>query len=394
MPAPNGMTLNANVAVTAREIDFVTRFAADWQALRDILGISRPIEKEPGTVLRVKRASVTLANAPGEGEATPYSQAGVVEEAIGEITLERFKKGVTLEAIVDKGYDNAVAATDDAFRAELLGLILERFYTFANSGELTNTQSTYQSALAMAKGYVVDKWKTMHKRATEIVGFANALDVYEYLGNANITIQNRFGFEYVEDFLGYRVLFLCGSSEIARGRVIATPIDNIVDYFVNPANAQFQRAGFNYRTDGETNLIGFYVDPNYDHGATDAFALLGLTLLAEYIDGIAVVSYIPAASQSMGSLTVSSEAGTAAVGDTILSVSEDLAAGGKLYAKAASGTAPSAPAYGATLDSTWTLIPASGLFSTTNGYLVQVVEVNGTGQAIANGTATVVAKTA
>lgn len=394
MPAPDNMTMNANVAVTAREIDFVTRFAADWQALRDILGISRPIEKEPGTVLRVKRASVTLANAPGEGEATPYSQAGVVEEAIGEITLERFKKGVTLEAIVDKGYDNAVAATDDAFRAELLGLILERFYTFANSGELTNTQSTYQSALAMAKGYVVDKWKTMHKRATEIVGFANALDVYEYLGNANITIQNRFGFEYVEDFLGYRVLFLCGSSEIARGKVIATPIDNIVDYFVNPANAQFQRAGFNYRTDGETNLIGFYVDPNYDYGATDAFALLGLTLLAEYIDGIAVVSYIPAASQSMGSLTVASEAGTAAVGDTILSVSEDLAAGGKLYAKAASGTAPSAPAYGATLDSTWTLIPASGLFSTTNGYLVQVVEVNGTGQAIANGTATVVAKTA
>lgn len=393
MPAPDNMTMNANVAVTAREIDFVTRFAADWQALRDILGISRPIEKEPGTVLRVKRASVTLANAPGEGEATPYSQAGVVEEAIGEITLERFKKGVTLEAIVDKGYDNAVAATDDAFRSELLGLILERFYTFANSGELTNTQSTYQSALAMAKGYVVDKWKTMHKRATEIVGFANALDVYEYLGNANITIQNRFGFEYVEDFLGYRVLFLCGSSEIARGKVIATPIDNIVDYFVNPANAQFQRAGFNYRTDGETNLIGFYVDPNYDHGATDAFALLGLTLLAEYIDGIAVVSYIPAASQSMGSLTVTSEAGTAAVGDTILSVSEDLAAGGKLYAKAASGTAPSAPAYGATLDSTWTLIPASGLFSTTNGYKVQVVEVNGTGQAIANGTATVVAKT-
>ena len=393
MPAPNGMTLNANVAVTAREIDFVTRFAADWQALRDILGISRPIEKEPGTNLRVKRAAVVLANAPEEGEATEYSQATVEEEIIGQINLERYKKGVTLEAIVDKGYDNAVAATDEAFRSELLGQILDRFYAFANSGELTNVQSTYQLALAMAKGYVVDKWKTMRKRATEIVGFANALDVYEYLGTANITIQNRFGFEYVEDFLGYRVLFLCGSSEIARGRVIATPIDNIVDYFVNPANAQFQRAGFNYRTDGETNLIGFYVDPNYDNGATDAFALLGLSLLAEYIDGIAVVEYIPSASQTMGSLTVSSVAGTAAAGDTILSVSEDLAAGGRLYAKAASSTAPAAPAFGAALDSTWVQIPASGLFKTTNGYKVQVVEVNGTGQAIAAGSATVVAKT-
>ena len=393
MPAPNGMTLNANVAVTAREIDFVTRFAADWQALRDILGISRPIEKEPGTNLRVKRAAVVLANAPSEGEATDYSQATVVEKIIGQINLERYKKGVTLEAIVDKGYDNAVAATDEAFRSELLGQILDRFYAFANTGELTNVQSTYQLALAMAKGYVVDKWKTMRKRATEIVGFANALDVYNYLGTADISIQNRFGFEYVENFLGYRVLFLCGSSEIARGKVIATPIDNIVDYFVNPANAQFQRAGFNYRTDGKTNLIGFYVDPNYDHGATDAFALLGLSLLAEYIDGIAVVDYIPAASQALGSLTVSSVAGTAAAGDTILSVSEDLAAGGRLYAKAASSTAPAAPAFGAALDSTWTLIPASGLFKTTNGYKVQVVEVNGTGQAIAAGSATVVAKT-
>ena len=85
----------------------------------------------------------------------------------------------------------------------------------------------------MAKGYVVDKWKTMKKRATEIVGFANALDVYDFLGSStiDISIQNQFGFEYVKDFLGYRVLFLCGTSEVPRGRVIATPIDNIVDYF-------------------------------------------------------------------------------------------------------------------------------------------------------------------
>lgn len=296
MPAPTGMTMNSNIAVAARSIDFVTRFSADWQALRDILGISRPIEKAPGTQLKVKSASVTLAAAPAEGEETPYSAASVSENVIGEITLERYKKGVTLEAIIDKGYDAAVADTDEAFRAELLGKILDSFYTFANTGTLTGTYNTYQLALAMAKGLVVNKWKVMKKRATDVVAFVNALDVYEYVGqNALVTIQNQFGFEYLKDFLGYRAVFLVGSDLITRGRIIATPVDNIITYFVNPANADFQRAGFDYRTDGETNLIGFSVDPNYNNGATDAYALMGIDLFAEYIDGIAVVTYDPEA---------------------------------------------------------------------------------------------------
>ena len=296
MPAPTGMTMNSDIAVAARSIDFVTRFAADWQALRDILGISRPIEKAPGTQLRVKSASVTLATAPAEGEETPYSEASVSESVIGEITLERYKKGVTLEAIIDKGYDSAVADTDDAFRAELLGKILDSFYTFANTGTLTGTYNTYQLALAMSKGLVVNKWKTMKKRATDVVAFVSALDVYEYVGqNALVTIQNRFGFEYLKDFLGYRAVFLVSDDLIERGRIIATPVDNIVTYYVNPANADFQRAGFNYRTDGETNLIGFSVDPNYNNGASDAYALMGIDLFAEYIDGIAVVTYDPEA---------------------------------------------------------------------------------------------------
>ena len=37
--------------VQIRELDFVTRFNADWQALTDILGIMNPIRKTPGTKL-------------------------------------------------------------------------------------------------------------------------------------------------------------------------------------------------------------------------------------------------------------------------------------------------------------------------------------------------------
>ena len=60
--AKAGLTKSANVDTTAREVDFVTRFANNWQHLRDIMGISRLIRKTPGTVLKSKYASVTLAN--------------------------------------------------------------------------------------------------------------------------------------------------------------------------------------------------------------------------------------------------------------------------------------------------------------------------------------------
>ena len=43
--------LNTDSTLKAREIDFVTRFEKNWDALRTILGIVRPIRKEPGTSL-------------------------------------------------------------------------------------------------------------------------------------------------------------------------------------------------------------------------------------------------------------------------------------------------------------------------------------------------------
>ncbi|MBO7207722.1 MAG: hypothetical protein J6W10_08955, partial [Kiritimatiellae bacterium] len=191
-------TFAANFTVNPREIDFVTRFGRNWEALRDIIGISRPIRKEAGAVLKTKKATVSLAAGNvAEGDEIPYSEAHVVETILGEMSLEKYKKGVTAEAIKTYGYETAIGRTDDAFLDELQMLVMGKFYTFANSGELTNIQTAYQPALAMAKGLVVNKWKKMHRNATEVVAFANVLDVYEYLGGASITVQNQFGFQYI-----------------------------------------------------------------------------------------------------------------------------------------------------------------------------------------------------
>ena len=95
-----------------------------------------------------------------------------------------------------------------------------------------------------------------------------------------------------------------------------------------------------------------------------------------------------------GALTVASEAGTVAVGDSVITVTGVKPDGFKYVWKAASGTAP-AVAIGTKLTSTdgWADLPADGLISTTNGYAITVALVSvASGQPIAKGTGTVVAK--
>ena len=97
---------------------------------------------------------------------------------------------------------------------------------------------------------------------------------------------------------------------------------------------------------------------------------------------------------SADDLTITSEAGTAAVGDSVIGVSGVKPAGFKYLYKAVSGTAPTV-SIGTALTSTdgWAELPASGLISSTNGYGISVALCADNGQPIAYGTGTVVAKT-
>lgn len=289
--AKENLTKSANIETAAREIDFVTRFGNNWEHLREIMGVSRLIRKPAGTVLKSKYAEVTLEDGNvAEGDEIPYSQSAVKTKDYATITVEKFAKAVSIEAINEHGYNDAVALTDDQFLFELQTTVTDRFYTFLKTGELTNTKATFQAALADAQGQVRNKFKTMHKGVTEIVGFCNILDAYDYLGAANITVQNQFGMNYIENFLGYRRLFLCSEHEIPKNMVLATPVENMILYYVSPEDSDFARAGLPYRTDGETNLIGFHVQGNYNTAVSESFAIMGMTLMAEYIDGIAKIT--------------------------------------------------------------------------------------------------------
>lgn len=389
MAAKANLIKTEDIQVTARELDFVTRFERNWQHLRDILGIMRPIKKQPGATLKSKYAEGTLESGNvAEGEDIPYSKFVVKEKDYAEMTIEKYAKAVSIEAIKDHGYDNAVQMTDDEFLFQLQTNVTQRFYSYLNTGTLTATETTFQMALAMAKGLVENKFKTMHRTATGTVGFVNILDVYEYLGAADITIQNQFGFQYIKDFMGFNTIFLLSEEEVARGRIIATPVENIVLYYVDPNDSDFVRAGLVYTVSaGETNLIGFHTQGNYNTAVSEAFAIMGLTLFAEYIDAIAVVTISD--DTTLGTLTVTSAAGTK-TGDTKVTVTPELETGHMYkYKVAASATTVS---YGQSVKN-WAPWDGKSDITATTGQTITVVECDNTYKALKSGSDDVTSKT-
>lgn len=388
MAAKANLIMTNDIQVKAREIDFVTRFERNWEHLREILGIMRPIKKTPGAVLKSKYAEGTLQNGNvGEGEEIPYSKFVVKEKPYVEMTIEKYAKAVSIEAIKDHGYENAVQMTDDEFLFQLQTNVTERFYNYLKTGTLSFTETTFQMALAMAKGRVENKFKQMHRNVTGVVGFVNILDVYEYIGAAGISIQNQFGFQYVKDFLGFNTIFLLSDSEIPRGTVIATPAENIVLYYVDPNESDFAKAGLVYTVSGETNLIGFHTQGNYHTAVSESFAIMGLTLFAEYIDAVAVGTIDT--TQTLGTLTVNSAAGSES-GDTKVTITPAKANAGNAY-KYKVASSETAVDYGQNVKN-WSAWDGESDITAATGQVITVVECDSTYKALSAGHATVAAK--
>lgn len=289
MPTTNTNTI-ANIeggGIAVREIDFVSQFSKTWEALYEILGIMRPIRKAPGTELQSIKATVDLADSVAEGVDIDFSKVNYRVTKTGKLTVGKYATSTTIEAVERYGAAIAIEKSDEAFRDQLVSMVLSDFYDFLLSGTLVSTETTFQMAVAMAIGRVSNKWKQMHKGVGEIAVFVNTLDAYRYLGSANISIQSQNGIQYVRDFMGARIIIL--SSEIPEGKVCATPVGNIDLYYADPEDSDFKKLGLEFRVDGETNLIGFHTVGNYKNATGESYAIMGMKLWAEYHDGIAVI---------------------------------------------------------------------------------------------------------
>lgn len=298
MPTEN-LTMTTDIQVEARRIDFVTSFARNWNALREIMGISRMIRKEPGTVLRSYTATVELEDgAVPEGEKIPLSKATIKEAAHEDLKIDKYGKGITIEDVDKYGADIAIDMTDEAFRNELLALVLNGFYTFAKTGTLKNTADNFQMGVALAVGSVKSKFKSMRLDGSRVNIFVNTMDAYRYLGAAQLTVQSQFGLEYVENFMGADKMFLSADEDIPAGTIVAIPTNNMIDYYADPSNSAYARMGLRYTVDPELPMLGFAVEGDYSDATGKLWAIMGHKLRAEYLDAIAVITVGGAAATS------------------------------------------------------------------------------------------------
>ena len=384
--APTNLTGQAQIQTRAREIDFVTSFSKNMQALLDVLGITRMIRKENGSNLSVKTASGVLQSGDvAEGDEIPLSQYEVTETVYDTLKIEKYRKAVSLESISEKGYDAAVQMTDDEFKSDLQNAVTDRFYKQLKKGSLVGHETTWQMAVAMAIGKVIDKFQKMHRTATDVALWVNTLDLYKYLGGASVTIQSAFGFKYIENFMGARVTFI--SSEIPENTVIATPLNNIVAYYVDPADSEFARAGLAYTTDGQTGFIGFHAQGNYDRAISDMFAIMGVRLFCEYLDAIAYIAVGSTDTQTLGELTAEVAAGSA-TGKQVVTVKEGLSGLHNTYKIKVAASATSVT-YGMDVKN-WSKWDGVSEIDAEAAKVITIVECDGSYKAVASGKVTAV----
>ena len=284
-------TKSANFNIDAKLIDYVEKFNASWEAWSDIMGIMRPIRKTPGTRLRSYKVNVALnEKAYAEGDEVALSQANVTEIAHKDLELTPDRMRVTAKSVKDHGAEIAVRKTRSAFLNAVRGKVLDEFYAFALTGTLTSEEDTFQMAVSMAVAKVKDKFKKMRLNYGNVVVFVNTLDLGRYQGAAQITTQTEEGIEYLKNFLGASTMIV--SSEIPEGTVLAIPADNINLYYIDPEDGDLQELGLYYYTgSSDTSIIGVAQEGVYDHVSGDTHVLYGLTLWAEYLDAIAVVTF-------------------------------------------------------------------------------------------------------
>lgn len=281
MAAEANLIKKADLA-RAREIEFTYNFSEGVRKLMEALGVTRKIAKQAGTVLKAYKATGTLENgAVAEGDTIPLSKYKTDPVSLGEITLKKWRKATSAEAIVERGYDQAVEMTTDRMLRDVQKAIRADLFTFLATGTGTASGADFQAVLAQAWGQLQVKYED---DAIQAVYFVNPLDIADYLAEASISTQAAFGMTYVEDFLGLGTVIM--NASVPKGKIYATAKENIVLYYI-PVNGADLGEAFDFTSD-ETGYIGIHETPDYTNMTASDTVVNGMVFFAERIDGVIV----------------------------------------------------------------------------------------------------------
>lgn len=284
MPAETNL-IKAEQMRKVREVDFTNQFTHNsLNKLMEVLGVTRKIPMMEGTTMYLYTTTGALVNngVVAEGEVIPLSQYEVTKTPVGEITLKKWRKAVSAEAIKKSGYNNSVVETDSKLLKDVQAGIRSDFFSLIN-GSITGSTSVtgvgLQAALANAWAQLQVKFED---DTAEAVYFVNPVDIGNYLASANITVQTAFGLNYIEDFLGLGTVII--TSRVTAGTFVATAKQNIVLYYLTMsgdiANA------FQLTTD-ETGYVGIKSGyQNEERAQIESLVMSGIQIFVEYAAGV------------------------------------------------------------------------------------------------------------
>lgn len=284
MAALDNLT-KANDMKKIREVDFVSQFThSSLQKLIEVLGVTRKIPMMEGTTMYVLTTTGELANdgTVAEGEVIPLSHFEQTKTPVGEITLKKWRKGVSAEAIKKSGYQAAVNDTDAKLLSLVQNGVRSDLFGFLNGTIAGSTQvvgAGLQKALANAWGQLQVLFEDDTAQA---VYFINPLDIADYLGGATISVQTAFGMNYVEDFLGLGTVIM--SSRVTQGTFVATAKENLIMYYLT-MNGDLAEA-FNLTSD-ELGYIGINSGyQNNERAQIESLVMDGIQFMVEYAGGV------------------------------------------------------------------------------------------------------------
>lgn len=303
MAAETNLIKKADLA-KAREVEFTLMFNESVKKLVEALGVTRKIPKQAGATLKTYKATGTLADGEvDEGETIPLSKYKTEAITWAEITLKKWRKATSAEAIVERGYEQAVEMTTDRMLKDVQKAVRADFFAFLadagadkiddSEGSVTGTPSKHYTTGTLASGTglqaaLANAWGKLQilfeDDDVEAVYFINPLDVATYLGSASITTQNAFGMSYIENFLGLGTVIM--NSSVPQGKFYATAKENLVLYYI-PVNGADLSEAFSFTSDA-TGYIGIHEVPDYTNMTASDVVVSGLTIFAERIDGVVV----------------------------------------------------------------------------------------------------------
>ncbi|MFL8951099.1 hypothetical protein [Helcococcus kunzii] len=266
--------------LAAKDIDFAYRFEEKITGLEKMLSVMRVIPMPMGATVKTYKSSVTLAGGKvAEGEIIPLSKVKFEPDKTYELEWDKRRKSVPGEDIQRFGFKKAVAMTDDKLLNELTKNLRKTLFTNMKTGTGSATGVGLKGALAQGWAKLEIAYEDQDFVS---VAFVNPLDVADYLGQAQITMQKEFGMTYLENFMGYDVVFV--SNLVDKETVITTAAENMVMYYVPVAGSDVANA-----FDLITGVKGFLGVKHFQDNITFTYQTLvvsAMLWLAEKLDGI------------------------------------------------------------------------------------------------------------